>query len=395
MPRATFIDRIETLVQVVEHLRTAPRVALDTEGNSMYAYRGRVCLVQLCVADPARPADEVFVVDTLALPSIAPLEPLLGHDPECVPIVHDVAYDARMLAQAGSPLRHAVDTALHARFLGIGSTGLAPLLSERFGLTLDKELQRSNWGQRPLTDAQIEYVTHDVAYLGPLSAQLDAEARARDVHEEIAVETAWALASALEREDTTETGYLELKGVRELPPAGRAILRALWLAREREAERVDQPAGRVLSSHALLTLARSRPRSAQAVRSATGAVMMDDEVAAALIDAIREGEHAGDVPEADRSRFAGTRSPSGEIARKRAREEALANWRAMEAELRGVNPQVVLPGHVLTALARAAPATEEELAAVPGFGAVRVRRYAQHVLPLMTVAPTPREPEAS
>jgi ribonuclease D len=385
VPRAIFIDQTETLTNVVAALRTAPRVALDTEVNAMYTYRPRVCLVQLAAAHPERPADEVFVVDTLAMGTLAPLAPLLGGDPACTPIVHDVAYDARMLDKGGEPLLRAIDTALHARYLGLATTGLGALLRERFGVTLDKELQRADWGRRPLTEAQIEYVTSDVAFLGPLAAQLEREAIEKGVHEEILVETEWALASARAKDPEAAPEYADQKGLREMTPEGRAVWRALWLLREQEAEKRDCPPGKVVSSAGLLAIARARPRDVHSFRRMSG-TGLEDEVAQAFIDAIAQGERDGDVPEDERRHFVITRSPSGEIARRRAREEALAQWRAMEAELRGVNPQVVLPGHVLTDIARVGPTTIETLAEIPGFGAVRVRRYAEAVLSVVAAA---------
>lgn len=382
MPRAIFIDQIETLTNVVDMLRRLPRVALDTEVNAMYTYRPRVCLVQLAAAHPEHPADEVFVVDTLAIGTLAPLAPLLGRDPSCTPIVHDVAYDSRMLDKGGEPLLRAIDTALHARFLGLSTTGLGALLQERFGITLDKELQRADWGKRPLTEAQLQYVTSDVAFLGPLAAQLEREAIERAVHEEILVETEWALANARAKDPDPAPEYAGQKGLREMTPEGRAIWRALWMLREREAEKRDVPPGKLVPSAALLAVARARPRDIHSFRRMTGTAL-EDELVQAFIDAIAQGEREGDVPEHERRFFTICRSPNGEIARRRAREEALAQWRAAEAERRKVHPQVVLPGHVLTDIARVGPTTIETLAAIPGFGAVRVRRYAQELLSVL------------
>lgn len=379
MPRPILIERIEELVNVVEALRKVARVALDTEVNAMFAYRPRVCLVQLAAAREDEPSDEVFVVDTLALESLGPLAPLLGHDAGCTPIVHDVAYDARMLDAEGTPLVRAIDTALHARFIGLASTGLGGLLSERFGVTLDKELQRADWGRRPLTDEQIEYVTSDVAYLGPLAAQLAREAASKGVEVEVEVETEWALASARAKPVDPPPPYAEVKGLREMTPEGRAVWRALWLQRERVAEQRDLPPGRVLATQAMMAVARARPREVHAFRRMTGTAL-DDETARAFIEAIARGEREGDVPEDERRHFAIVRSPAGEIARRRAREEALAHWRSLEAEARGVSPQVVLPGHVLSDIARVAPSTLETLRETPGFGEVRVTRYGAAIL---------------
>lgn len=351
----------------------------------MYTYRPRVCLVQLAEARDDAPADEVFVVDTLAIDTLAPLRPLLGSLADCTPIVHDVAYDSRMLDAGGEPLYRAIDTALHARFLGLPTTGLGALLTDRFGVVTDKELQRADWGKRPLTEAQIEYVTSDVAYLGPLAAQLAAEARAKDVLEEVETETEWALASARAKAPDAPPEYAEQKGLREMTPEGRAVWRALWLLRENEAAAKDLPPGKVLASAAMLAIAKARPRDVASFRRMTNSAI-DDELASRFIAAISDGEREGDVPEEDRRHFTIVKSPSGEIARRRTREESLAQWRALEAETRGVSMQVVLPGHVLSDIAKVSPTTMQTLSEIPGFGAVRVRRYAQAILDVLAAA---------
>lgn len=383
--RAIFIDQLDALINVVDSLRACPRVALDTEVNAMYAYRPRVCLVQLAAARDDEPSPEVFVVDTLALSTLAPLDALLGGTDACTPIVHDVAYDARMLDLEGHPLLRAVDTALHARFIGLSTTGLGGLLSERFGVVLDKELQRADWGKRPLTDAQIEYVTSDVAYLGPLSAQLEREAREKGVSEEISVETAWALASARAKDPNAPPPYADQKGLREMTPDGRAVWRALWMLRESEAVAKDLPPGKILGTQAMIAVARARPRDPHDFRRMVGG-SVDEALAQQFVDAIFQGEREGDVPEDERKHFVITRSPSGEIARRRSREDSLAAWRSMEAERRGVSVQVVLPGHVLNDIAKNNPQTIESLRETPGFGEVRVARYGEAILSVIAAA---------
>src|SRR5690606_15269797 len=65
--------------------------------------------------------------------------------------------------------------------------------------------------------------------------------------------------------------------------------------------------------------------------------------------------------------------PPEERARRRALEKAISTWRAREATQRGVDAQVVLPGHCLRdVVALDGP---EGLASVAGLGAKRLRLY--------------------
>lgn len=385
------IDTVESLVRVVDQLSQFSRVCLDTEVNAMFAYRPRVCLVQLCAATESVPAEEVFVVDALATKTLEPLQPLLGSH-HTTPIIHDVSYDARMLFTEGMRLERAIDTALHARFLGLASTGLGHFLKEKFGVITDKEFQRADWGVRPLTEQQLEYVALDVAYLSAIAQELEESAIAADIHEEVVEETAWALRSAMQQPDPEgPPPYASLKGTREMTPESRAILRAMWDLRDGYAKQKDVPPGRILGGQLLVHLARSRPRDLESFRSTTAAQgrELSDEMVLGFVQCMTEGEQAGDVPENERAHFLITKSPSGEIAKRRAREDRLSLWRQEKATARTVNPQVVLPGHVLSEIARKDPRTLDELARVDGFGAVRMRRYGEELLGVLTTGELP------
>jgi ribonuclease D len=389
MSQIVVVDELETLERVVEALSKFERVCLDTEVNAMYAYRPRVCLVQLCAATEQTPAEEVFVIDTLKIGTLAPLQPLLGTG-HTTPIVHDIAYDARMLFAEGMQLTRAIDTALHARFLGLASTGLAHLLSDRFGVLTDKEFQRADWGKRPLSDEQLRYVSLDVAYLGAIARDLEAQAQHAQIAEEIAEETAWALRSAMQAPDTlAPPPYATLKGTRDLPPESRAILRLLWERRDRFAVERDCPPGMILGGQLLVQLARVRPRDRASFLGLTAQQgrALSDAMIEQFVACMAEGERAGDVPESERGYFLITKSATGEVAKRRAREERLTAWREAKALERSVNLQVILPGHVLAELAKRAPQDEASLAAIDGFGAARVARYSAELLSILRDTP--------
>ncbi len=76
---------------------------------------------------------------------------------------------------------------LAARILGWRQVSLAALLQEHFGVTLDKHTQLTDWGQRPLTPAQLSYARLDSHYLlalrDLLSAALQERKRWREAQE--------------------------------------------------------------------------------------------------------------------------------------------------------------------------------------------------------------------
>ncbi|KYG02768.1 hypothetical protein BE20_49750, partial [Sorangium cellulosum] len=371
------VEREGDLARVVERAARADALAVDVEANGLFAYRPRLCTVQLAFREGDGVA--VAVVDALRAP-VAPLAPLLGAagPPK---VLHDLTFDARMLAEAGAPLAGARDTSVAARMLGRAATGLAALVSAELGVKLDKQLQQHDWGRRPLADAELRYLADDVLHLLPLDARLAEHGRALGIEDEIAEECAYKLASALGPPRDPRPAYARIKGAQALDPEGRAILRRLVLAREAAAEEADQPAFKIVAGEVLLELAQRRPTRADDVRAVRGAAAgRAGGLVAAWLRAIEQGRGDGDVPEDERALFAQTRPSRREIAVRRAMETRIAAWRRAEAKARQVDEQVVLPGHCAQDLVEIAlaggraggGAVADAIARIPGLGARRL-----------------------
>lgn len=355
----------EELVALLETLGGLARVGLDVEGDGLYRYRSRLCIIQ--IGD----AERVAVIDALALEDLSPLAPFLSEEgPE--KIVHDVSFDRKMLASRGLPLGRVFDTAVAARFLGEPSTGLAALLAKHFEVELDKKFQQADWGERPLDEERLAYLTADVRHLPALAETLTASARELGVLEEIGIETIYAMERALEPEKEREP-WTRVKGARDLGAGQKAFLRALADVRESEAIARDVPPFRVASNRVLFEAARRRPKRVQDLRRVRGLRKLDDaHLERALSMAERDGppnEEAPDLP------------PPAVRAERKAREKALNSWRAEEAKARGVDVQVVLPGHCLRDLARLTDTSD--LAMISGFGAKRIELYGEPLLGLI------------
>ncbi len=170
-------------------LASAARIGLDIESDGMFAYRAQICTVQIAAAGT------IAIVDTLAT-SLEPLAAVLGAGGP-VKIVHDVAFDARMLASAGVPLGNVHDTSIAARLLGRTATGLATLARAELGIEIDKTLQHHDWRARPLLPNHLEYLARDVAYLEALAATLWREVGAHEIEAEVLEETRYRLSTAI------------------------------------------------------------------------------------------------------------------------------------------------------------------------------------------------------
>src|SRR5690606_29266883 len=231
---------------LVAELRRAPEVAVDTEADSFFSYREKVCLVQVSTRE------RDWLIDPLGELDLEPFGALLA-DPNVRKVFHDGEYDVLILKREyGFRFANLFDTRVAAAALGSTSPGLASVLATRFGIELDKSMQRSNWGQRPLTAKQIAYAPLDAHYLlGLLDAQereLDAQDRRMIVDAECA---------RLERLEPPDAGFepdewVRIKGARTLDPRRRRALRELFVMRDEVARKADVPPFRTLGNPVLL-----------------------------------------------------------------------------------------------------------------------------------------------
>lgn len=369
-----WVESAAALEQVAQEASQAHVVAVDAEGDGYFRYRGKLCTLQLAWGP------RIALLDTLALSDLSPLQPLLSSEGP-LKVLHDAAFDARMLAARGLALDRVFDTAVAARFLGEQATGLASLLQKHFDVRLDKEQQQRDWAERPLDDRALEYLAADVRHLVPLGELMRERLRRAGIEAEAAEECSYVLWKASQAEPPTAPPWMRVKGARELSPRDLAVLRELADVREQAAREADVPPHRVLHDKALLVLARRAPRSMselQSVRALRNARAR--RLARAWLAAVQRGRDAGDVPADERLRWQPPAPPAEERAVRRARQQTLTAWRKKEAARREVDPQVVLPGHCLQDLASRGAENEAALQAVPGLGAARLERYAVELL---------------
>jgi ribonuclease D len=230
---------------------------------------------------------EVRLVDPMAVDAAPIVRVLAEH--ACA-VVHAGRQDLALLAtRFGISMPAIADTQVMAAFAGIGDqVGFATLANELLGLSLGKELQWTDWGRRPLSEAQLAYADADVRHLPAIFARLASQLGER---------LAWARAeSSMVAADATaatqvtpETAWRNVGGLRGLDPHAIAHVIALAAWRQRLAIELDRPLGQVLNDKVLVELARQRPASIDAVRSTKGmsplARQRAGDVLAALADA--------------------------------------------------------------------------------------------------------------
>jgi len=374
LPPPRWVQTPAELSDMLDRLMSEPRVAVDTEADSLFVYHYKVCLIQFSTPDVD------YLVDPLALDDLSPLGELFA-TPRVEKVFHAAENDILMLKR-GYQFRFAnlFDTMIAARILGWPRVGLAALLEDRFGIRLDKRMQRTNWGQRPLSPEQMAYARLDTRYLLPLRDLLYRELLARGRLEE-----ALDAFEALTRVEYVEKpfdpeGFLRINGARDLTPRQLTVLRELYLWREECARRVNLPPFKVLSDRALVLLSQHQPTTLQALRRLPGLLgALRARRGGEILAAIRRGRRAPLWTPSPRQ-------PNGSLRPDEAtwaRYERLREWRSRKARERGVDLDVVLTNDVLLRIAREAPQSMEELERLGLLSPWKLHSYGPELLKVM------------
>jgi ribonuclease D len=115
---------------------------------------------QLSLLQLAAPTGEVVVLDGLTAGIEAAR--FLMEDPEVLLVAHNARFDEGVLRGYGFAVEGMVDTLkLSRRTLSLSSHSLASVAHHLFGISLDKQWQRSDWRRRPLEREQLDYAALD------------------------------------------------------------------------------------------------------------------------------------------------------------------------------------------------------------------------------------------
>lgn len=367
-----WVDTSDALATLVRRLNQEPLIAVDTESNSLYAYFERVCLIQFSV-----PGDD-YLLDPLALPDLSALAPIFA-DVTTEKVFHAAEYDVMVLKRDyGFQFANLFDTMLASRVSGWPRHGLGSILTGRFGVTQNKRMQRHNWARRPLSADEMEYARLDTHYLLPLREILLAELQEADLLAEAQEMFAELTDAVWQGGEFDPDGFWRIRGVRELDPVGLAILRALYLFRDREARRRDRPPFKIIANATLLRLAQARPQTPDKVGRVKGMTpYLVRRYGRRVLRAIAQGQRAK-PPSPHRNR--NHRRPDSKVT---ACYEALRVWRKARAAQRGVEPDVIVSNATLAALARRRPRTLEDLEEMDILGPVKRGKYGQGILQVL------------
>lgn len=373
LPPPILISDERGLQGLLAEAEGATRIAVDTEADSFFNFREKVCLVQLTVEE------RDYLVDPLAGLDLSPLGRVLA-DPAKTKIFHDGEYDILILKRDwGFEFKNLFDTRIAEAALGVESPGLAAVLRARFGIELDKSMQRSNWSARPLSERQIRYARLDTRFLASLMhaqrVELEERGRMMIVEGECArLERLVPATGGFSADD-----FVKLKGARALDRMGQRRLREVFAARHALAEAADLPPFKVLGNEQLLEIARVGPRNAAELARVPGlSPKHARRLSEALLAALQRAEELGPLER--------TPNPSSRDGAPQFDElefelhERLKQWRRERAERLGLDSSLVINRHVLARLAQRKPASAAELEQIDGLLGWQIHMFGPELL---------------
>ncbi len=374
LPPPILIEDEEGLGRLVTELEDATEIAVDTEADSFFVHREKVCLVQVTLGDTD------YLVDPLASGvDLRRLGPVFA-DPDRIKIFHDSEYDVLiLLREYGLSFKGLFDTRVAAATLGSSSPGLASVLEAEFDVELDKTQQRSNWGHRPLSPEQVAYARFDTRFLIPLMHRqreaLQSMGRLMILESECHRLESMSAAPIVFNPDE----WVRIKGARGLKPHERSVLRELYILREKLAAQANSPLFRVMNNAALMALAQRIPTTSKQLTSIQGfSPRMERRMGKQVLEAIERGRsaepirHAPSMPKKD-----GTENLSEEELEL---YDRLRRLRKKESDRLGVESSYLLHRHLLCRLAEQRPANPDALTAIEGLWDWQAEMFGSRIL---------------
>jgi len=271
------------LAALVERLARHSHVAFDTEFVSEHTYRSQLCLIQ--VAAP----DTLAVIDTLKVPELDPFWRLLT-EPGRTTVVHAGREEMGFIL-------HAIKARPSSLFdVQVASglvdhdypAGYASIVRRFLNLPTNKGETRTDWRQRPLTPAQLEYALDDVRHLEQLWRKLDGKLAASG-------RTDWMRDEMQAWQNDVEESFIRkrwrrVSGLSGLSRRELAIARELWHWRDSVAESRDMPPKRVLRDDLLVELCKRKSADERQISAIRGMQRSDlRHILGGLSEAIRRG----------------------------------------------------------------------------------------------------------
>jgi ribonuclease D len=247
-----WLETPQALTDFLQQHADADRVGMDTEFIRERTYYPQLALVQLTFGS------EIALLDAAKPELAAMLKPLL-ENPDVLKIMHSCSEDLQAFkAGCGAVPSPVFDTQTAAAFCGLGaSLSYLKIVEQLHGVTLEKGETRSDWLQRPLTDAQKQYAADDVRFLLSIHAELQQRLGALQREHWLAEDCARAVANAID--DLPDSNpHLAVRSNQPLAADEQRQLRRILRWRDARAIEKNKPKRWIIDNDAAFALARAR-----------------------------------------------------------------------------------------------------------------------------------------
>ena len=365
-----WVNTTQLLKQMVDDLASQDRVAVDTESNSLHAFREQVCLLQFSTSKTD------YLLDPLVLKDLSILAPIFSN-PRIEKVFHAAEYDLVCLRRDfGFSFVNLFDTMQAARVLGYPAVGLDRLLGDKFKIKMDKRHQKANWAARPLTKDQIHYARLDTHYLFDLRDALEQELREKQRLEYALEDFNRACVMEEQKQRLNGESWERFSGRKDISLRELTVISQLCKWRDKEAAKLNRPPYKVVMDDVFVALAKNPPEQkvdlSAAGLSEKQIKLWGDQV----LSAIRLGVKA---PLVERKQL---ERKNDAVLR---RLEKLKAWRKSIGMEMQVESDIILPKPYLGLLSENPPKTLDELRDLMKDTPSRVDRFGAEILMVLGV----------
>ena len=261
----TIIVHDNQLHELCAQIDASGRFAMDLEFIPERTYDPQLCLVQ--VATDHGP----HIIDPIALPQLNVLWQRVAN-PEILVVLHAAEQDLDLVyGFCGLLPQNIIDTQIAAGFAGFGyPVGYGKLLSQLLGVHLSKTESYTDWTNRPLSEAQIDYALDDVRHLLPMYDRLSCKLLESD--RLVWVEEECKRYSRIQQyESDRSQEFFRIKGASGLSRRGLAVLKELCEWRDEQAYKLNKPPRSLLPDNILFEIARRPPKESKDIQRIRGA----------------------------------------------------------------------------------------------------------------------------
>lgn len=259
-----YIQSNESLRELSVTLQGQEWLAFDTEFMRERTYFPQLCLLQLATNDL------VACIDPLACTDLTPLLDVL-YSPAILKVLHAASQDLEILFHLRNSVPKPIfDTQIAATVLGErANIGYAEIIESSLGVTLAKAHTRTDWSQRPLSEAQLQYAADDVRYLAKLF-QIQRDQLLKLKRWEWLERDLTLLTNEKRYELNLDDAWMRVKDAARLRGMKLAVLRRLAAWRELRAMNVNKPRRWIMSDEILIALAEQLASSSHQVSTLFG-----------------------------------------------------------------------------------------------------------------------------